>query len=1209
MEKENKIFDFNNFLDFLKSVNYANLNSQISMKELILLKEVIENPNLNIFTDNLEENTTIEKTKELIIECHQLYGIYGINLKVLYDYYLEMHFNLYPQKPEMGFAEFRSLLTILNYLMNSLNNKLFKIEFSKIFDNGVIIFFLDETENLNSRVKEILNVLMGKFSSKISSSLNNNQIINSELSDASESKQTLSSSRIDENTIIEIKKYRDLIYFIFLFTLGNKISINNKNKIKSENLISNFLYYSKCYFSHLDFFLLSHFLIIFLFHLFIKEEITQNLTNTLFTKKNSQKFSSSDFITKFQNPETFPILYIVEDLVTKDFEEEAMRVILFSNTCKYFCYSYFNSIEKNINYKNNSSFEIKFNIKSLKTDFLLNTLFYYEFSSNDVSNGLKLKNSNLIPIEEIPFISYKNFLLHDVLINLRKGILNYEIQKLFQKYSKIFLKAYSISFKDSQSDRTDYISVEYFNSEMEIINQLILNIYNIFKIKKKKKENLFFEIKLNTIDLLYKHEPNLFQISNQIRGNLRLYFDYQNIREVELIKFLNEISFFTKFNSCVRDLISVLLKFKKFNIHVSLMKNTSSKVNYTSELKYILNLLSLSLNNYFIEEKGNKNIIFIETLQNISPKFTTIINALNKESTRKTELIKYLKKMQNPSFSILNKFSDLIVNYFSEIVIHDKIDNNFAFNPNILLREFKNSKLIIINNLNNYLTLEIYLNIIIKGLTFCQNDKFVLKNTIDLISNFRKEKSLQIKDINIILTKFILEHIIKEKLLNLILEISDKIFIVKSNSTLLQNSNLNPLTSELDYDILITEKKLCFINHKQMKFSKNKLLQSEMKEMKFRKIIFEFCEILSDSMEENCLVEILQSKERYFYNILLIFLGKKHFKCLDISDGNIILGKLISNNIFSEGDLIFKGKNIIPKFGFYFIPNLTLKDIFTTLLKEFLENFRNILNKNKNPNKNQEDEMILATFKLFFSFLDINFLVNDIRGMKIIAYDTKYFLDFFLIFQNFINPNNENKKTKFEEILLLVDSHDFEPAQFLQSFKHYFPDTEQSLNLVNTISVYQTEVLKEKKFDMNEFLPFRPSKLEQTLQFLLSTYQKKEISFSSLHINQQKNHLNENLELYALFHAIKNSKLLKKLQIRKVNETLYLLLSKSNNTKINFYYSKNFLKTALIDQMITEKSETAQKNETLGEKEEDKISPGKKKKRKFLRRDSKCKLY
>jgi hypothetical protein len=43
--------------------------------------------------------------------------------------------------------------------------------------------------------------------------------------------------------------------------------------------------------------------------------------------------------------------------------------------------------------------------------------------------------------------------------------------------------------------------------------------------------------------------------------------------------------------------------------------------------------------------------------------------------------------------------------------------------------------------------------------------------------------------------------------------------------------------------------------------------------------------------------------------------------------------------------------------------------------------------------------------------------------------------------------------------------------------------------------------------------------------------------------------------------------------------------------------------------MITEKSETAQKNETLEEKEEDKISPGKKKKRKFLRRDSKCKLY
>jgi hypothetical protein len=837
--KWKKELNFSLFSNFLLNINFL---TESNHKSFLNKLSLLEFPSINI--ENIETKSGVSKElfnnemnsiSEFQNDCKKLFSVNSnVDFYELYNIYKKINFHNELVSSEYTISEFFNLSKILLFILQNFNKE----------------FLLINLQIISEDQKKIK---IFKLKDRIEEKNDFNQIIDEILSE------------VEDDQLKGF--YKNYLSLFNLTTLLGKIKFSSSNDNSFQSYSENNLYYySYVFLNDLRYFLLISCFILILNNLQTRESDVEAEMKNLFSSR-TQRSSKTEF------KDTPPIIYYFENISDEFLENEFFRMILIMNNIKYFIY---NQIWKNCNKKFSINLEVIKNMKILNSP------------SKIVFNGdldkLILAKYLLISYEDLNFLYFKNINLINFKIYSDNLTSTTELEKLFKKYDNSISKSKYFSLLNFYKDKKEEITPELYLHEIDSINIFIKYIYKIYKAKFEKKENFNF--------LFNHHKFSLSKIEEGVTmDNIKLHFKFFNLKNEELLGLTNQSSNFSALYFSLKEIIKNLIKFKKLNIEIYLSENIENEEN-----KNILHKLALCLQ-YYIEDKNIKNLHLEETKNFINTKYTLILNNTIKEKEKKSNFLKKLKHMNNPTLLIFWKYADNLITYFNEIIIHDYIDNQNNFNPVTLLRNFSDNKIIIRNLLNNSYSIDIYI----------YTELFYL-SIIELVKLIKSESHIggNIKEISLIIKKQFFEDVINKQFFN----------SLTSTYSLIDNICIINKSPYLDYDIFFKDKKLCIYSHKYMMdfdYDVNNILnKNQLASLKIKKAFIDLFYILKDAFrisnnkkdndefnfKNSTLALLLNTDQRFFTHFCFIYKNslKSNFTLFNLCEKSFYIKKVLKND-------------------------------------------------------------------------------------------------------------------------------------------------------------------------------------------------------------------------------------------------------------------------------------------------------------------------
>ena len=104
----------------------------------------------------------------------------------------------------------------------------------------------------------------------------------------------------------------------------------------------------------------------------------------------------------------------------------------------------------------------------------------------------------------------------------------------------------------------------------------------------------------------------------------------------------------------------------------------------------------------------NKSITLYES-EYISPRFTLVVNNIVKHKDKVQLFNKQLKRFGAAYLQLLTKFYEKYYDLFNTVIVHDEMNNTYPFSARIVLRNFDENELVIINNQDGSIDLLVYM--------------------------------------------------------------------------------------------------------------------------------------------------------------------------------------------------------------------------------------------------------------------------------------------------------------------------------------------------------------------------------------------------------------------------------------------------------------------------------------------------------------------
>jgi hypothetical protein len=590
------------------------------------------------------------------------------------------------------------------------------------------------------------------------------------------------------------------------------------------------------------------------------------------------------------------------------------------------------------------------------------------------------------------------------------------------------------------------ISFDYLFSEFEMISLILTTMQNIFNAKSKKGENFYFTIKLNSIEFIFQDNNAIDKTClNKIFMNIN--FNCFNV--CELSEKLGQISYYSKLFTSITDLIKLSQFIKKQEFCFSFTDFAENN----KEIKFYFDKLILALNN-FGEHKGKKkyNININDYGRCIDNRYTLIINNTIKQKDKKDYFNYFAKKLQNSSLQAFQKYLDYIVEYVSEFIIDDSINNTTSFNVRSLIPGFRNNKIYVTNLYNGSLSINVYIN-----------NQLFFENILEFIKALDNDNNfLLINDFTFIFTKAFFEEFLMRK------ENNEKIQQIFNYNIYITDSFLN---DSLKFDISITDKKIILINY------------AEYFENDFGKVIYDFWKIFLFS--NDILERLLLANKKFIGSFVYLFKIKNENFAFEITLNGMILKKIeksFDDSLLNNSKKINNSSSVpivslISRAGGVFKITKILSEfkIFTQIFeKHFIENLENEFDF-KQFNERLSNDLQ----KHLFSFLDQRVFNKLYQNLFLSFYNIENLRSFTKIYDIYYKIT----EVEFSEIILFTVNLS---QEFLNNF---IKDIGKEIKSLTTFTIFNS--IGEFDFEANSVLkhtPFKNTEIINTMEKLEESY-------------------------------------------------------------------------------------------------------------------------
>jgi hypothetical protein len=610
-----------------------------------------------------------------------------------------------------------------------------------------------------------------------------------------------------------------------------------------------------------------------------------------------------------------------------------------------------------------------------------------------------------------------------------------------------------------------YVSLDYLFNDFEMLQTLLTGIQKIYSIKMKKKENFHFSINLNSIEFIFRENKALDKRVS--KSNINLTINFKNFNENDLLSSICQISCYSKLYMSIIEVIKLSQCYKKHTLNISFTNEGGNK-----EFRFHLDKLILGLNNYCQYNSYCVNIT--DYGQCISNKHTLIINNTIKHKEKKSYFIRFAKELQNTSLQAFSKYMDKIIEYVSEFIIDDSINNPTSFNVRHLIRNFRNNKIYVTNLYNGSLSFIIYIN----NLLFFDNILDLIR-LLDNDNNF-----LMIKDFTFIFQKTFFDNFLarKDNLVNNIL--SYNFYII--NDCLDEPTKVKKYEEDVKYDIYVLEKKVIIANY-------TKFIQSELGEG-YGPTIYEFWKIFLFSSD---IFDRLFSFNKKFIS---------HYICLIIVDGVSIAFDITSNGIIVKriykeyesllNSDIMSSINTIPLVsiisnigGVLNIPTIyaTLRQFAQWFLKHFTlyEDDENDIREEGIKFKPLTESLTTILHNQLYKFLDAKIFNMLYCNLFMSTYNLKYLI----AYANFYKGYYSVTGCELSETVLFIENKTED--EILTTVRGLYNEFKFLNNFVifNTTTVGRLESPDvEIKQEVQKALPFKNTEIISTIEKLENSY-------------------------------------------------------------------------------------------------------------------------
>lgn len=797
--------------DIMQKLTFDNISSILSKIGLIDRpfsngqKVCVEFPNIDSEikkSDNLDTSLNVE---EFTIRS-EIFN-YDININQIFNLYNKKCNNI--SNEPYSIEDFTLIVRIFTSILTNFNDDLFKYDFN------------DET----------------LFSKKNKIKLTNFKSANILKGNINEKLENLYKENKDFDNYEEIEddvKLKNLFFLINVFTMFGAFKYNPLNL---DNLMKNIDVFNSFCFNDMKIFVLILFHLIILSDIIIKKITVEKFLSVSKKNKNVLPFNSFSPI----------FFYFNGDL--SSINDQQVKMVLLQLVIKFHLLP---------NIVSNIAFSSNFHVVTInEIESITNYLFPDKNQKNNIDDMSILSKDDLFSLlDTLPKID-KFFLKLPEIEITNSNKLEQKVMDALTPFLPIIIKAKSFCCEIENSEDINIkknIPFTYFYDELVLLISVIKLNLKIKTTKNKTKgqsniTNFFFRFTSKCFS--FSSKKNLSSTPH-VR-DVMLYLTQSHCSESTSLTYLSKRGNLTELYFQIQKVISALSPFKKYSIGIRITK----AIIINEELKFLLHIVYLQLENYIHENASlNKSIVFYEG-EYITYKHTIVVNSVIKQKNKNGMFAKYLKKLNLAYLNFLLKFSNELSELFDLFMVHDEISNTYPFNPRVLIRNFEENQIIFINKENQMIDIFVYVT----------ENEFTI-NYHDKI--FLMLKNMKTDDVG------------KDAIENIYF-ISNKKWIVSKNFFVNYEAFFNLVNYvyiidlSTNYDCLLKEKGIIL----------HSLKNSEKKENFFEKIFHIFQQYF-EILKTIC----IDKKLRFFKEIA--FISRK--KAFVLKDGIFALKKIIDNN-------------------------------------------------------------------------------------------------------------------------------------------------------------------------------------------------------------------------------------------------------------------------------------------------------------------------
>jgi hypothetical protein len=652
----------------------------------------------------------------------------------------------------------------------------------------------------------------------------------------------------------------------------------------------------------------------------------------------------------------------------------------------------------------------------------------------------------------------------DILILLNNKLSDL-IEILRMNETKILLSQ-SSTFLDEQF--VTKMNLDYLFNDFEMVNVIVHSMQKVFTTKLKKKERFQFTVKLNSIEYQFRE-------SNALSGgayNISITINFKDYKNGDLLANICQISFYSKLYMSIVELIKLSQYYKKPMISVTLTNDGLDN----AEFKFYLNKLLLGINNHC--EFNSYSINLTDYGRCVSNRYTLVVNNTIKQKEKKDYFVYFAKRLQNSSLQAFYKYIDKIVEFVSEFIIDDSINNKTEFTVKTLIRSFRNNKIYVTNNQNGSLSFNVYIS---NQLFF--GDILELIRALDNDNNF-----LLIKDFTFIFTKSFFEDFLLRRentgFLNQVLNYS--IYIISDEGCYTGSvEKVKKYEEDVKYDIYILDKKIIISNYTTFTSPNGE----------FGPIIYDFWKIFlycSDILDR-----VFGLNKKFISHYIYLINVDGCTLALDITSNGIILKKVCKeySSLLNNSDII-SSTNSIPLIslisnigGVFNIPIVyswlrQYAQVFQRQFIDFNEEDENDIRDEGMRFKKYTNDLTRGLYSKLFAFLDLRIFNNLYKNLFVCTNNYNLLTSY----ASFYKQYHDITGSEMSEIVLFLNNGD--EKEILYNLKQLYNDYRflNNLTVFNTFGQLSHDSHMDIKPEVVKALPFKNTEVISTVEKLENRY-------------------------------------------------------------------------------------------------------------------------